>query len=158
MDENVKKELDKYIEENYVPGEEDKRLTCGIYPTIIKRENITKYEIIIYEKIDGKSPPADFIRSLEPKMKARVLKEIELLSDKGIYLREPYSKVLKNGLFELRIKVGTDLSRIIYFFFKNNKIILTNGFIKKQQKTPKSEIELAIKYKSDWEERQKNEI
>ena len=157
MDENVKKELDKYIEENYKPKAET-QLTGGIYPTIIKRENITKYEIIIYEKFDGKSPLADFIRSLEPKMKARVLKEIELLSDKGIYLRETYSKVLKNGLFELRIKVGTDLSRIIYFFFKNNKIILTNGFIKKQQKTPKSEIELAIKYKSDWEERQKNEI
>jgi len=43
--------------------------------------------------------------------------------------------------------------RIFYFFIVNNKIILTNGFIKKTQKTPSSEIILAKKYKADYERR-----
>lgn len=46
----------------------------------------------------------------------------------------------------------------MYFFFIGNKAVLTNGFTKKTQRTPKSEIELAKKYKADYERRQKNEL
>ncbi len=63
---------------------------------------------------------------------------------------------LGNGLFELRTKQGTDITRVIYFFFVGNKAILTNGFTKKTQKTPTHEIELALKYKADYEMRYKN--
>ncbi|MDE5932815.1 MAG: type II toxin-antitoxin system RelE/ParE family toxin, partial [Lachnospiraceae bacterium] len=48
-----------------------------------------------------------------------------------------------------------DISRIFYFFFADNKIILTNGFIKKTRKTPKAEIKLAKKYKMDYENRKR---
>lgn len=44
-------------------------------------------------------------------------------------------------------------TRILYFFFIGNKAVLTNGFTKKTQKTPKNEIELAKKYKADYEGR-----
>ena len=50
-------------------------------------------------------------------------------------LREPYSKYLEDGIFEVRGKVGNDISRVLYH---GGKIILTNGFIKKTQKTPRS--------------------
>ena len=62
----------------------------------------------------------------------------------------PYSEKLEDGIFELRAKVGSDISRVLYFFVVGRKIILTNGFIKKTQKTPKSEIELAKKYRADY--------
>ena len=72
-------------------------------------------------------------------------------------LREPHSKHLEEGIFELRIKFSSDITRIFYFFWVGKKIILTNGFVKKTQKTPKGQIELAKKYKADYERRHQNE-
>lgn len=79
--------------------------------------------------------------------------EIRLLEEKGNQLREPYSKALKDGIFELRAKVGSDISRVLYFFYYEGRIILTHGFIKKTQKTPQSEIEKAKQYRKDFFER-----
>lgn len=90
-------------------------------------------------------------------MRAKAIKEIDLLEEYGTTLREPYSKFIKNGIFELRIKLAADISRVFYFFFDEKKIILTNGFIKKTQKTPETEIEKALKYKADYERRKRND-
>ena len=76
---------------------------------------------------------------------------IDLLEKNGPLLREPYSKSLEDGIFELRTKQGSNITRVLYFFFIGKKVILTNGFVKKSQKTPKAEKELAKKYKADYE-------
>src|SRR5699024_3619013 len=52
----------------------------------------------------------------------------------GPLLREPYSKPLENGIFELRTKQGSDITRVLYFFVIGKKAILTNGFIKNLRK------------------------
>ncbi len=111
---------------------------------------MNEFDIIFYNKPDGSEPAMDFILSLDDKMQARVLKTIKLLSKNGNNLREPYSKHLVDGIFEIRAKVGSNLSRVLYFFVVGHKIVITNGFIKKSQKTPKSEIELAKKYRNDF--------
>ena len=108
------------------------------------------FEIIFYDKPDGTEPAMDFIMSLGNKMQARILRTIELLSENGTELREPYSKHLVDGIFEIRAKVGSDLSRVLYFFIVGHKVVITNGFIKKTQKTPKNEIELAKKYRNEY--------
>ncbi len=54
------------------------------------------------------------------------------------------------GLFEIRVEVGSDIYRVFSFFDKGNLIILINGFQKKTQKTPQSEIELAEKLKKQY--------
>lgn len=59
---------------------------------------------------------------------------IELLQEKGNQLREPYSKHLDDGIFELRCKVGSNITRVLYFFYYKGQIILTNGFVKKNSK------------------------
>lgn len=115
------------------------------------------YNIIFYETSKGVCPIDDFLKSLQPKLLAKTLRNIDLLEANGPILREPYSKALNNGLFELRTKQGTDINRIIYFFLVGNNIILTNGFIKKDQKTPQAALSLALKYKADFERRYKNE-
>ena len=71
-------------------------------------------------------------------------------------MREPYSKALSDGIFEIRAIQGNNITRVLYFFVVGKKIILTNGFVKKTQKTPDGEIELAKKYRDDYERRKDN--
>lgn len=111
------------------------------------------YEVLFYDTIAGKCPVQEFLDSLEPKILAKTLRTIDLLEINGPILREPYSKYIKNGIFELRTKQGSDITRVFYFFFIDQKIVLTNGFTKKTNKTPTTEILLAQKYKADYERR-----
>ena len=113
------------------------------------------FEIEFYRLSDGSAPVEDFLDSLTPKMRNKAVRSLELLEEFGNKLREPNSSPIGDGLFELRIKFSSDITRIFYFFYIGKKIVLTNGFIKKTQKTPSSEIELARKYKSDYEGRHK---
>lgn len=115
------------------------------------------FEIEFYRLPNGKAPIEEFLDSLDKKMRAKALHGISILEEFGNTLREPHSKTIGNGIFELRIKFASDISRIFYFFVVDNKIVLTNGFIKKSQKTPKSEIQLAEKYKADYERRKHDE-
>ena len=107
------------------------------------------FEIIFYDKSDGTEPVKEFLDSLNVKMRAKMVREIELLAN-GPELREPYSKAIGDGIFELRAKVGSDISRVLYFFFIGRKIILTNGFIKKSNRTPPGEKDKAIKYRAEY--------
>ena len=56
-----------------------------------------------------------------------------------------------NGLYEIRVKSGNDIFRIFCFFDEGKLVVLANGFQKKTQKTPKSEIEKALKIKDEYE-------
>ena len=114
-----------------------------------------KFEVEFYEKENGEQPARDFILGLDSKMRAKIASTISVLQDNGYELREPYSKHLSEGIFELRAKFGTDISRVLYFFYIDKHIILTNGFVKKTQKTPKTEIERAKKYRADYLQRRK---
>ncbi len=109
--------------------------------------------IDFYTLEDGRKPAKDFLDGLDQKMRAKMVRTIELLEKNGPDLRNPYSEYLEDGIFELRAKVGSDISRELYFFFYDKKAILTNGFLKKSQKTPRKQLELAKKYKRDYEER-----
>ena len=84
------------------------------------------------------------------KMFAKVARNIDILEVHNVNLRELLVKPVEDGIFELRTQVGNDISRIFYFFYVGKKIILTNGFTKKTQKTPRKFIDLAIEYKKDY--------
>lgn len=103
---------------------------------------------VIYFEIDGKQCPVqEFLDSLNDKMAAKMYGMISLLEEYGNELRHPYSDPLEDGIFELRAKYGSDITRALYFFYVGRKIILTHGFVKKTQRTPRSEIERAKKYR-----------
>ena len=111
------------------------------------------YEVIFYRDSNKKSPFIEFLNSLDDKLRAKTLMMVHLLEENGNDLREPFTKSLSDGIFELRTISGTNITRSLFFFYVNKKIIITNAFIKKTQKTPKREIELAKKYKNDYIER-----
>lgn len=89
------------------------------------------FEIEFYIKPNGEEPAREFLLSHDKKMRAKMTDMILLLKENGNELRPPYSKYLKEGIFGLRAKAGTDISRVLYFFYVGRRIILTNGFIKK---------------------------
>ena len=90
---------------------------------------------------------------MDNKMAAKMYGMIELLEENGPALRIPYSEHLQDGIFELRVKFSSNITRVLYFFYVEKKIILTNGFVKKTQKTPKNELLTAIKYRQEFLER-----
>ena len=108
------------------------------------------FEVEFCQLPNGREPVREFLMGLEIKMRAKLVDTISLLQDNGFELREPYSKHLTEGIFELRAKVGSDATRVLYFFYLNRRIILTNGFVKKKQKTPAGEIEKARRYRADY--------
>jgi phage-related protein len=114
------------------------------------------FDIEYYDLPDGTKPVEDFIDGLDIKMKVKLLGTIDILEEFGNQLREPYSKHLSDGIFELRVKFASDITRVLYFFYVGEKIILTNGFVKKTQKTPKSEIDKAKKYRDEYLSRRDN--
>ncbi len=116
---------------------------------------MSEFTVIAYEKENGEIPVEDFLNSLEVKMRAKMFGMIGLLQEKGNLLREPYSKHLDDGIFELRCVVGSNITRVLYFFYYQGQIVLTNGFVKKTQKTPQEELNLAKRRRSDFIERMK---
>ena len=129
-----------------------------IYDNIVAtREVIKIIELDFYMKENGKIPVQDFLYSLNPKLRAKAFSDIELLKQLGTELREPYVKPIKGkdnkGLYELRIKFSSDIARIFYFTYYDNKFVLLHGFIKKTMKTPQGEIKKARKYMKDYKRR-----
>jgi phage-related protein len=96
-----------------------------------------------------------FIKQSE-KVKSKIIWTIELIEELE-RVPETYLKhiVSTEGLYEIRIKLGSDIFRVFCFFDQGKLIILANGFHKKNQKTPKKEIERALKIKEDYENENK---
>lgn len=108
------------------------------------------FNIEYFEDENGKCPVEEFILSQNNKMRAKIFRALDILAQNGYSLREPYSKQLEKDLYELRIQQGSDITRILYFFVVNGKVILLSGFVKKTQKTPKKEIALAKKRREQY--------
>jgi len=88
----------------------------------------------------------DFLKKQNKKVQDKIYKILEAIETLE-YVPERYLKHLKgtNGLYEARIQLGSNIWRIFCFFDRGKLVILLNGFQKKTQKTPKKEIDKAIR-------------
>ena len=111
-----------------------------------------KYRTAIFYKDYFES----FFLKQSGKVKAKIIWTIELIEELE-RIPETYLKHLEStdGLYEIRVKQGKDIFRIFCFFDQGKLIVLTTGFQKKQQKTPKKEIERALKIKEGYENKSK---
>lgn len=93
----------------------------------------------------------DFLAGQRQKVKDKIVWTLRLIEELP-RVPETYLKSLEetDGLFEIRIKQGSDIFRIFCFFDEGKLIILMNGFTKKTPKTPKQEIEKALKIKKEY--------
>lgn len=93
----------------------------------------------------------DFFKIQSPKVRDKIIKVLDIIENLE---RIPitYLKYIEgtNGLFEVRIQLGSNIFRIFCFFDGNKLVVLLTGFQKKTQKTPPKEIERAIKLMDDY--------
>ena len=96
-----------------------------------------------------------FFLKQNEKVKKKIVWTLNLIEELQT-IPETYLKHLKGteGLYEVRFQTGNDIFRIFCFFDKGNLVVLMNGFQKKTQKTPRKEIEKALKIKEDYEQEQ----
>lgn len=111
------------------------------------------WEIIEYKKTNGKCPVGEFLDSLNPKDYSKILRSLLLLEEFGLLIGGPLIKHLEDGIWELRVKQSSNIQRILLFHWYKNKIVLTNGFTKKSNKTPSAEIKRAKNYRIDHVQR-----
>ena len=122
---------------------------------MVKLPYNVKWKVEYYESKRNCFPVLDFIREMENiKLSSKAIMMIDVLEETGIFLKKPYCKHINNGIYELRVKQGTNIARIFYFF-DSNKIVLTNGYIKKKNKLSSHDYEKALVYRAQYYERKK---
>jgi len=94
----------------------------------------------------------DFYLQQRQKVKDKIIWTFRLIETVH-KVPEDYLKHLEgtDGLYEIRVQQGSDIFRIFCFFDEGKLVVLANGFQKKRQKTPKQEIEKALKIKQEYE-------
>lgn len=107
-------------------------------------------DVEYYRKENGKCPFEEFVDALPERLQFKIMEGVEMLSKGGTAVRAPLSKPLGGGLFELRVDFGSLASRSFFFFIAGGRAIITSGFIKKSQKTPRRELRMAKEYRKDW--------
>jgi phage-related protein len=116
------------------------------------------FEVRFYKDSNGYSDVLEMLSKLHEKSKTskndkikfdKINHHIEALCMMGTSIGSPVVKYLDNGLWELR----PNSNRLMFFFFKNNEYVILSHFIKKSQKTPKSEIDKAKRRMKDFLER-----
>ncbi|WP_338885100.1 type II toxin-antitoxin system RelE/ParE family toxin [Xenorhabdus sp. TH1] len=85
----------------------------------------------------------DSILDMPPKIQARMLKLLELMEQHGANLGSPHTKPMGNGLFEVRAKAQEGISRGLFCYLDGSNIYILHAFVKKSQKTPKKDLDLA---------------
>ncbi|MCK4763810.1 MAG: type II toxin-antitoxin system RelE/ParE family toxin [Candidatus Aminicenantes bacterium] len=109
-----------------------------------------KWIVDFYETKSGNCPVRKYLLSLRPKSRNKILEAMEYLETFGLDLKEPYVKFLGDKIFELRAKDHEGIYRVLYFAASGRRFIMLNGFTKKTQKTPRKEIEIALKRKKEF--------
>ena len=96
----------------------------------------------------------DFFALQREKVKDKIIWTFDLIEELQI-VPETYLKHVEDtdGLYEIRIQQRNDIFRIFCFFDEGKLVILANGFQKKTEKTPKVEIDKALKIKKEYEQK-----
>jgi phage-related protein len=93
--------------------------------------------------IDFYSGVQDAIIEMPPKIQARMIRLLELMEEHGANLGSPHTASMGDGLFEIRAKAKEGIGRALFCYMKGEHVYILHAFVKKSQKTPKKDLELA---------------
>ena len=110
------------------------------------------FEVILYKDEKDHSPVNEYLSSLPQKQQDKVIAYVDRLAQFGFNLKRPTADSLGGGLglYELR----PDRNRVLYCFHRRTQVILLHAFLKRTDGIPQREIEIALKRKADYLERE----
>jgi phage-related protein len=107
--------------------------------------------ILFYKTEAGRSPVDEFLENLDHKQALKVFWVLRLMKELDLVPVQYFQKMKgTDDLWEVRVQAGNNIFRLLGFFQGRDCVVLTNGFAKKDQKTPKLEIDLAKQRKRDY--------
>ncbi len=113
-------------------------------------------EVIFYKTSKNRSPIEDFLDSLSSKQAQKVAWILSLVEELEIVPGQYFQKMTNtDDLWEVRVKVGTNIFRLLGFFDGSKLVVISHAFHKKTQKTPRQAIRLAEERKQDYFKRKK---
>jgi phage-related protein len=109
-------------------------------------------KVVYYISPSGENPVKKFLESLQKNQKAKIFRIFGNIEQYGLIGILPHIRKINGPLWEIRI-LGKDNIRVLYAAVKEDKVLVLDGFVKKRQKTPVKEIDIAISRLKDWQTR-----
>lgn len=106
--------------------------------------------LLLYQEEDGSVPLREWLDNLEPKAQSKCIACLKRLEDMGHELRRPEADLLRDKIYELRVKHRRVNLRMLYFFHGQSVVVISHG-LTKESAVPPREIDLAIERKARFE-------
>ncbi len=111
------------------------------------------WEVVFYETARGDRPTEAWLQSQNAKVQARLAWILDLLEEQGTHVREPHVAHLRGKLWEVRSEIQGVQYRLLYFPAPRRRFVMLHGFMKKTQRTPARELEVAEQRMRDYLQR-----
>ena len=102
-----------------------------------------RVQVVFFKKSDGSVPIRDWLDAIPMKAQAKCLARLKRLEEQGHELRRPEADYLRDGIYELRVRLGTINYRLLYGFHGRFAAVVSNGLVK-ESRVPAKDIELAV--------------
>lgn len=119
-------------------------------------ETSQRWQVVYYHDRRGRRPVREFLDSLSTADRAAVLRSFALLEEFGLAVGAPHVRSIGGyrKLWELRIRAQRGAIRLFYFAHTGRRFVILHGFVKKSGKTPRRELEAAVRRMRDVLERE----
>jgi len=105
--------------------------------------------VVFYREVDGTVPILDWFDTLPRRALDKCRVKIGRLQELGHELRRPEADYLREGVYELRVRLGTVNYRMLYFFHENTAAVVCRGLLKEQY-VPRKEVDRAVAAKREF--------
>lgn len=105
----------------------------------------TMREIVLFQTDFGDKPVEEFLAGLDAAVRAKIVRTLELLRTQQIMPAKFWKKLRGSDLWEVRVEYAGNIYRVLATFAKNNRVVLLHAFQKKSQKTPRQDMEIALR-------------
>ncbi|MBI1848946.1 MAG: type II toxin-antitoxin system RelE/ParE family toxin [Planctomycetes bacterium] len=101
-------------------------------------------QVEFYKEDDGTVPLLTWLDELPPPAHEKSIARLRRLQAIGFELRRPLADYLRDGIYELRLRIGTVQHRMLYFFAGRGRAVVSHGFSGKKDRVPPVEIDRAL--------------